>query len=296
MINTNGSATGWQTKYVFNIGGLLKQAQLSLEAALSIHADLTCYVVCFPFDLTGKTGRKGKSQTEKFDEWVSKAEANAKIRGRAMTIERRSAHEIQDLILANDSSGGLRHYFFSATTFSDDWFAKHVAAAKLSVGPRYNREISLETPLSKWFSSFGEGSVWQKQLVDYLDACTADLLIEDGPSTDAIGAENVVRPAFERFGDFLVASEMLEPLTSSNVYQAFRSGGQFVRLLGTMQVIRENAGLLSALSVLVPEMIPGMELTDLVENDSVRAEVAAVVVRSLPWRTAERSCYQRGTC
>ena len=59
---------------------------------------------------------------------------------------------------------------------------------------------------------------------------TADLLIEDGPSTDAIGAENVVRPAFERFGDFLVASEMLERLMGSNVHQAFRSGGQFVHL------------------------------------------------------------------
>ena len=116
---------------------------------------------------------------------------------------------------------------------------------------------------------------------------TADLLIEDGPSTDAIGAENVVRPAFERFGDFLVASEMLDSVTSSNVNQAFKSGGQFAYLLGSVQAVRENAGLLSALSVLLPEKIRSMELTDLVEDDSIRTEVAGVIVRSLPWRTAE---------
>lgn len=697
VIDANDSSTGWQTKYVFNIGGLLKQAQLSVETALSVHADLTRYVVCFPFDLTGKTGRKGKSQTEKFDEWARKVEADAKAKGRALTIERRSAHDLQDLILANDPSGGLRHYFFSATTFSDQWFADHVAAAKLTAGPRYNRQITLETPLSGWFSSFGGGPEWQAQLAEHLEACrketnyverlvekksadpalpgwpetareigkraladsqtcvqgaealvgapteeglsklqtsiarlledlalvegelaadldakhgegsadskqfrsymaeymvsfpaanldavhkarekwrefsdwlscpagflafkelfvltgsggagkthglcdiaqsrladgaytcvvfghqfsgepdpwtrfaesigapltlgrdgmldaldaaaecsgkrlvicvdavnetrprsywfcrfaefaravasrshlklcvscrtsflpvclpkdfadqavehrgfagmereacnaffshydlepplvpvlqpelanplylklvcetlrakglkqlpkgwfgiapviraflahkeeqfatehsvssgakivsgsllaitaaiakagsaalrwseaqsaidatkpqakglnvlqwlvTADLLIEDGPSTDVIGAENVVRPSFERFGDFLVASEMLESLNSSNVHQAFQSGGQFARLLGTMQAVRDNAGLLSALSVLIPEKVHGIELTDLVENDSIRAEVAAVVVRSLPWRTAE---------
>ena len=38
-------------------------------------------------------------------------------------------------------------------------------------GPRYNREINLETPLSGWFSSFGGGADWQGQLADQLDAC-----------------------------------------------------------------------------------------------------------------------------
>jgi len=697
VIDANGSVTGWQTKYVFNIDGLLRQAQLSLETALSVHRDLTCYVVCFPFDLTGKTARKGKSQTEKFDIWAREAEAFAIAMGRVLTIERKSAHDIQDLVLANDPSGGLRHYFFSATTFSDQWFVDHVAAAKLMAGPRYNREISLETPLSGWFSSFEGGSAWLVRLADHLNACrnqathveesveekdgnpmrpgwpeavhdkgmkaaadsrsciqcaealtaepteeglsklqasiarllsdlttvaselaadldakhgegsadsrqfrsymaeymvsfpasnldavrdalekwrefsdwlsspagflafkpvfvlsgsggagkthslcdiaqrrlaygaytcvifghqfggepdpwtrfaeslgvpltlgrdgvldaleaagecsgnklvicvdavnetrprsywygriaefaravasrahlklcvscrtsflqvclpkdfadqavehkgfvgmerescnaffshynlepplvpvlqpelanplylklvcetlrakglkqlpkgwfgiapviraflahkedqfatehsvspgaaivsgslraitvaivksgsaalqwseahsaidtakpqatginvlqwliTADLLIEDGPSTDALGAENVVRPAFERFGDFLVASEMLEFVTSSNLNQAFQNGGQFAHLMSTAQAVRENASLLSALSVLLPEKIHGIELSELVEDDSLRSEVANVVVRSLPWRTAE---------
>jgi hypothetical protein len=697
VIDSSGSSTGWQSKYVFNIEGLLKQADQSLQTALSVHADLACYVVCFPFDLTGKTARKGKSQTEKFDDWVRKAEARVKESGRALTIERRSASDITGLLLANDSFSGMRHYFFSDTTLSDQWFAEHIAAAKLTAGPRYNQEISLETPLSRWFSSFAGDINSQVQLADHLDACqkevdrigelietksgntmrpgwpaaiyesgkklvadcqsciqsaeelkhiptevalsnlqamisrlldeltiverdlsadldaahgegsadskrfrsfmaeyqisfpaanvdavrearekwrafsewlssptgflafrqvfvlsgsggagkthslcdiaqkrlgagaytcvvfghqfsgepdpwtrfaetlgipltlgrdgaldalnaaaecsgeklvicvdalnetrprrywllrfaefaravvsrthlklcvscrtsflpvclqkefadqavehkgfagmerescntffshyhlepplvpvlqpelanplylklvcetlkakglkqlpkgwfgispviqaflahkeeqfatehsvssgaaivsgslraitaaianagsaalhwseaqlaidaakpqakdfmvlqwlvTADLLIEDGPSTDTIGAENVVRPAFERFGDFLVASEMLDSVTMSNIHQAFKSGGQLAHLVGSVQAVQENAGLLSALSVLLPEKIRGMEVTDLVEDDFIQREVAGVVVRSLPWRTAE---------
>lgn len=697
VIDTNGSVTGWQTKYVFDIKGLLRQAQQSLETALSVHEDLKRYVVCFPFDLTGKTARKGKNQTEKFHEWVRNAEATAKSKGRALTIEPRSAHAIKDLLLAHDQSGGLRHYFFSSATLSERWFTDHIAAAQVLAGPRYNREISLETPLSKWFAAFEVNSEWQAQFGNHLSACrtaagqigklveqkrgklmgaawpetadelgrsaaanlqsciqsaeplihapnekefsnlrssiskvmetlaavyrelaadfdathgqgtaeskrfrafmaesmaelpaanldavrkarevcgtffdwlsspagflafkrqfvlsgsggagkthslcdiaarrlaagaytciifghqfrgepdpwtrfaeslglpltlgrdgvldalnaaaecsgekliicvdaanetsprsywfarfeefakhvtsrgqlklcvscrtsflpvclpkdiadgaiehrgfagmerkackaffshfqlepplvpvlqpelanplylklvcetlrakglkqlpkgwfgiapviraflahkeeqfaiehsvssgaaivmgslraiaaaiaksgsadiswseahsvidaakpqarginvlqwlvTADLLIEDGPSTDTFGAENIVRPAFERFGDFLVAAEMLGSVTSSNAEQVFRSGGQFTRLVSAPQSVHENAGLLAALSVLLPEKIPDMELSDLVEDDSTRGAVATVVVRSLPWRTAD---------
>ena len=697
ILDSSGFSTGWQTKYVFEIDRLLKQAEQSLQTALSVHADLACYVVCFPFDLTGKTARKGKSQTEKFDEWVRSAEASARAKGRSLTIERLSAHDISSLLLANDPSGGIRHYFFSVTTLSDHWFEQHVAAAKITAGPRYNREISLETPLSGWFSSFTKGYDWQRQFTNQLDACrkviayieelvetkagnrmgpewpaaiyekgkklvtdshsciqsaeglnaitsevalfslkalvsrllddltavdrdlaadldathgegsadskrfrsfmaeyqvsfpaanvdavreaqekwraflawlssptgflafrkvfvlsgsggagkthslcdiaqrrlaagaytcvvfghqfggepdpwtrfaeslgipltlgrdgildalnaaaecsdekllicvdavnetrprsywfgrfaefagavvsrahlklcvscrtsflpvclptnfadqaiehkgfagmerdacnaffsyfhlepplvpvlqpelanplylklvcetlkeeglkqlpkgwfgiapviraflahkedqfatehsfssgaaivrgslraiaaaiakagisalqwseaqsaidaakpqakainilqwlvTADLIIEDGPSTDAIGSENVVRPAFERFGDFLVASEILDSLTDSNISQAFKSGGKFAYLLDSTQAVEENPGLLSALSVLLPELRPGMELTDMVEDGSIQSDIAEVVVRSLPWRTAE---------
>jgi hypothetical protein len=174
-IDPNGSATGWQTKYVFDNAGLLKYANQSLETAMSVHTDLTCYVVCFPFDLTTKTARKGKSETEKFDEWARKAEAGAKSKGRALIVERRSASDIRGLLLANDPSGGLRHYFFFATTLSNRWFVDHVTAAKLVAGPRYNREISLETPLSGWFSSFGGDSDWQMQLAYHLDACRKEV-------------------------------------------------------------------------------------------------------------------------
>lgn len=171
IIDPSGFSIGWQAKFLFNIDALIKQADKSLQTALSVYADLTRYVVCFPFDLTGKTNRKGKSQSEKFDEWVRDAEARTKAVGRTLTIERRSAHDIRNLLLENDPSGGLRHYFFSATSLSHQWFEQHVSNAKAAAGPRYNREISLETPLARWFESFTESSEWQKELKNHLDAC-----------------------------------------------------------------------------------------------------------------------------
>jgi len=171
VVDSGGPVTGWQAKYVFEIDRLIKQAGESLETALSIHPDLEHYVVCFPFDLTGKTARKGKSQTEKFDEWVLRAEAHANAGGRTLTVERWSAHDIRDLLLTNDVSGGLRHYFFSATTLSNQWFEDHISSAVGASGPRYNSEVSLETPLSKWFTSFGEEPNWQKQLTQQVEIC-----------------------------------------------------------------------------------------------------------------------------
>ena len=59
--SADGSLRGWQAKFVFDIDNLIAQADESLRTALVLHADLTNYVVCFPFDPTGKTGRRTKS-------------------------------------------------------------------------------------------------------------------------------------------------------------------------------------------------------------------------------------------
>ncbi|PSM31828.1 hypothetical protein, partial [Haliangium sp. UPWRP_2] len=99
-----------------------------------------------------------------------------KATGEPQEVRRQSAHDIRDLALPNDPSGDLRHYSLSVTPFSDRWFTDHIAAAKLIAGPRYNREISLETPLSGWFNSFDESPDWQAQLADRLDACKREVV------------------------------------------------------------------------------------------------------------------------
>lgn len=57
--NSDGTVTGWQSKYVYDFDDLIKQLTKSFDTALAVHKTLTKYVVCFPFDLSGKTGRKG---------------------------------------------------------------------------------------------------------------------------------------------------------------------------------------------------------------------------------------------
>ena len=57
----DGGRVGWQAKYVFKIDSLLAQATISLTTALEVHETLTQFILCFPFDLTGPTRRRGKS-------------------------------------------------------------------------------------------------------------------------------------------------------------------------------------------------------------------------------------------
>src|SRR4051812_50032686 len=56
----SGDEWGLQAKYIFDLNKALADAGKSLTTAIAVHSRLTRYTVCFPFDLTGPTGRKGK--------------------------------------------------------------------------------------------------------------------------------------------------------------------------------------------------------------------------------------------
>ena len=167
---TGGAVTGWQAKFVFSVEALIAQANESLLTALSIHKDLRTYVVCFPFDPTGKTGRttkKGRpatSESEKLAAWVAKTTKEAEKKGRDLTIELWPASKLQSLLLEHDAAGGVRHYFFSETVLSDDWFRDHLITAAKAAGPRYTAALNVETALWRWFCAFGEGAEWRRDL------------------------------------------------------------------------------------------------------------------------------------
>ena len=71
---------GWQAKYIFDISSLLTQADNSLKRALHTHPTLTRFVLCFPFDLTGPTGRRGHSGSVKLAKWIDDHSAPRKGR------------------------------------------------------------------------------------------------------------------------------------------------------------------------------------------------------------------------
>jgi hypothetical protein len=173
----DGSVTGWQAKFVFDIDGLITQSNDSLQTALSIHKDLKKYIVCFPFNPTGKTGRTNKlgrpakSETDKLKGWISETTKAAKTDGRDITIECWPASLIQNLILQHDLSGGIRHYFFSATVLSPEWFNDHLVAAAKAAGPRYTPQLNVETALWRWFAAFEGGALWRESLQLLLVEC-----------------------------------------------------------------------------------------------------------------------------
>jgi hypothetical protein len=111
-----------QAKYVFDVDSLIRQATGALTTALNVHPVLTCYIVCFPFDLTGPTRRQGRSGQEKFEEWCKNQISEAATKGRQLNIKAWSASHLRSLILDLDKSGGIREFFFNQTILSYDWF------------------------------------------------------------------------------------------------------------------------------------------------------------------------------
>jgi hypothetical protein len=124
------------------------------------------------------------------------------------------------------------------------------------------------------------------QVIDWL--VRQDLLIEDGPDVvDTLVGENVLRPAFERFGDFLIAVEMLNQIAPLDFEREFSKGGKLAHLFETTGAAYANAGVLLALSVLIPETRGGTELPDFVAGFEARDTLLEFATQALPWRTPE---------
>ena len=163
----NGGKRGWQAKYVFDSSGLIKQASNSFRTALKVHADLRSFVLCFPFDLTGKTGR-GKGSVEKLDDWKASELRYAREIGRDVKIDLWPAAELRARIIQYDSSGGMRLFFFHKKVLSDQWFKEHLEQAHATAGPRYTPKVNVSTDMAKWFASFGRTSEWSNAVAERL--------------------------------------------------------------------------------------------------------------------------------
>ena len=164
----DGSRIGWQAKYVFDIDSLLTQATNSLTTALRIHPKLTRFTLCFPFDLTGPTGRRGRSGVEKFEAWRGEQVRNAADQGRELKIEDWPATELRSLLVEIDVSGGIRKFFFDEQHFSPEWFATHLKAVRAAAGPRYTPELNVQTEVGQWFAAFGCTAEWLHALENRL--------------------------------------------------------------------------------------------------------------------------------
>lgn len=166
-----GSRVGWQAKYVFEIDPLLTQATQSLNTALRIHPTLARFVVCFPFDLTGPTGRHGRCSLEKLDEWRTNQQKEVAAKGRQLTIEAWPASTLRELLLQYDLSGGIREFFFNQKILTNEWFSQHLQLAKKTAGPRYTPKLNVQTDLWKWFSAFGRTALWSGQFKNRIHTC-----------------------------------------------------------------------------------------------------------------------------
>ncbi len=195
--SVDGLVTGWQSKFVTNIDDLIKQASSSLATAVKIHPTLKKYIVCFPFDVTGQTGRRdkkgrpAKSGSIRLENWTKDSLAAYKAEGAELEeIELWPANRLTELLLEHDASAGIRTYFFSDTTIPQNWFEKNIATSVKKAGPRYNSELTVETGVWKSFAAFGQTESWDTVILEELNKVRKHLKEFGGnidkPNTDPV--------------------------------------------------------------------------------------------------------------
>lgn len=164
----NGDEWGWQAKYIFD----LRRAKASLDdsaaVATKIHPRLRKYTICLPFDLTGPTGRKGRSQQERFEGHRSRWIARAGSEGVDLQIPLLTPSSLLDELHGFDVDGGRLYYWFDETVLNDHWFAHHLEDARKVAGPRYSETLRLDTPLAKSFNALGRTDQWFLDIKEWL--------------------------------------------------------------------------------------------------------------------------------
>lgn len=169
-INEDLSEIGLQSKYWENNSfGTSELSQLSdsLTTALTNHPNLKQYYISIPFNLTGKVaeGHRGKSQTEKFEEWKTKNENSYSIK-----IILWNSTVLSDLLHKHDNSGGLYTYWFDINCLSYESYLRYTDEIIAQAGKRYTPELNIEVPLYKVLNYFSEKEVLNSDYKNILES------------------------------------------------------------------------------------------------------------------------------
>ncbi len=162
----SGEEWGWQAKYFFQLDK--KQITKSFITALDVHPNLTRYYICVPFNLTGPTKRKGKSQQEKFNDYVKEWKEYANSKGIDIDIISWDSSELLTEVLKQEFPNRIINFWLSNKLLEKKWFQQHIENAKNQAGPRYTPLLNVKTPIYQIFEAFGETDIWHAELDDYI--------------------------------------------------------------------------------------------------------------------------------
>lgn len=160
----DGTEWGWQAKFV-DFAGLKASLDKSIKTALVTHPRLRKYIICIPFDLTGPTRGKGKSQKEKFDAYRDEWEKYAIRKKIRCEFELWSASDLLERLNSIDPGGGRRSFWFDETYISDLTLYSTIDKAVCIAGPRYTSDLNIDVPLSEAIEAIGQSEAWNHHLL-----------------------------------------------------------------------------------------------------------------------------------
>ncbi|MBB6187556.1 AAA family ATPase [Rhodanobacter sp. MP7CTX1] len=146
----DGSETGWQVKYYWDVDSMLRSLDGSLDIALAKHPNMTRFVACFPFDLADARKKKTASALTKWNEWCQKWTDKAAGEGRTIEIERWGAHELkQRLTTDKPRAAGRIAFWFDCELLTPAWFEAAFERTKAALGNRYDPETHVDLPIRR---------------------------------------------------------------------------------------------------------------------------------------------------
>lgn len=160
---SDGSELVLQAKYWENrkFGpSQIRQLTDSFKTAIQNHPNLKKYYVAIPFDLTGTVagGKRGLSQTEKFDKWVSECKKQYPV-----DIILWSESVLRDILLEVDDSRGLQRYWFDKDFLTENQYQHYLEASVASAGKKYTPDLKVGVPLMETLDAFANEDVLNQQ-------------------------------------------------------------------------------------------------------------------------------------
>ncbi|VWD55768.1 ATP-binding protein [Burkholderia contaminans] len=206
-----GGIIGLQAKYFFKLGDSeFSQIKDSYKTALENYPTLTDYYTYIPFDLTGRrsAGMRGKSETERFDEWRTKMKALAEASGQPVAIHLVQEARVREKLLSIDRHGGHRRYWFSGSVLEKAQIVCGLEHAKAFAGPRHSSLVDVATDAHEALDFFGRilsPDDWVEQHIRpyrYAFGSIAEVserlfsVLDTGARAEAAEAARAIRHAF----------------------------------------------------------------------------------------------------
>lgn len=171
-VEADGSETGWQAKYFFELGsGEAGQLKDSFDNAAAKHPALARFIVCLPFDLSDARLPRRKSERQRWNDWVKARQTS--IAPRKLEIELWGSFQLTELLTRNDALHvGRRTYWFDLPHFGSEWLLEQFQISRKALGRRYSPELNVELPIRQALAAFARDPEFVSkvnELADKLD-------------------------------------------------------------------------------------------------------------------------------
>ena len=159
----NGVHWGWQAKFTFDVGTLLKLMERSLKTVIRQRPKCRRLTFCIPFDLPDAPGEgRRKSARQKFEDrkksWRRRIPHADRVR-----IGLWSEGDLLQRLVGHPSQRGTEWFFWDREVFSLDWCAERVATTVRAADRRYTPELHVDLPVAFALEGLARSDVyWQK--------------------------------------------------------------------------------------------------------------------------------------